>query len=56
MKESIDYCLKDYKHHHYWESIGIITRQDGSIAQVFKCTQCHKCKLEILEQIVRVYQ
>jgi hypothetical protein len=56
MKEEIEtteYCLKDYKNRHYWESIGVITRQNGDIAQVYKCLQCKKCKLEILEQITR---
>ena len=56
MKESKTHCLKDYKNRHYWESIGVITRADGTIAQVFKCSQCHKCILENLEEITRVYQ
>jgi len=56
MEESVDYCLVDYKHEHYWESIGVITRPNGVIAQVFKCSQCKKCKLKTLEEIVRVFQ
>ena len=56
MEESKSYCLKDYKNRHFWESIGVITRANGQIAQVFKCSQCGKCILENLEEIVRVYQ
>lgn len=56
MEESIEYCLKDYKHRHYWESKGVITRPNGEIAQVFKCSQCNKCMLEKLEEITRVFQ
>ena len=56
MLESRTYCLKDYYNRHFWESIGVITRADGTIAQVFKCSQCLKCHLENLEEIVRVYQ
>jgi len=54
--ESKAYCLKDYKNRHYWESIGVITRINGQITQVFKCTQCGKCILKDLEEITRVYQ
>jgi len=56
MKESKTYCLKDYKNRHFWESIGVITRANGQITQVFKCSQCKKYMLENLEEIVRVYQ
>jgi len=57
MEESITYCLKDYKNRHYWESIGVFARQtDGQIMQVFKCSQCGKCYLKKLKEIVRVYQ
>ena len=55
-KESIDYCLKDFNNRHFWQSIGTIARVDGQIAQVFKCSQCHKCRLVNLEEITRVYQ
>ncbi|MGM0495443.1 MAG: hypothetical protein ACQERX_02150 [Bacillota bacterium] len=51
MKESKTHCLKDYENRHGWQSIGVITRVDGTIAQVFKCSQCHKCILENLEEI-----
>ncbi len=56
MKESITYCLKDYKNYHCWTSIGVITRADGQIAEVFKCSQCDKVMLENKEEIVRIYQ
>ena len=40
----MDYCEKDYKNRHYWESIGVIHIDNQGEFQVFKCTQCHKCK------------
>jgi hypothetical protein len=43
--------LKDYKHHHCWESIGVISRQNGEISQVYECLQCKKCKLELRYKI-----
>ena len=57
MKAITPHCLKDYKNKHYWESIGVFARQfDGEIMQVYKCTQCQKCMLQKLKEIVRVYQ
>jgi hypothetical protein len=56
MKESKTHCLIDYKNRHNLESIGVITRANGQITQVFKCSQCHKCILENLEEITRVHQ
>ena len=56
MKESKTHCLKDYKNRHCWSSIGVITRINGQITQVYKCSQCNKCILENLEEITRVYQ
>jgi hypothetical protein len=53
MEESINYCLRNYKNHHSWTSIGVIARVDGQIAQVFKCSQCEKCRLINLQEIVR---
>ena len=51
-EETIDYCLKDYKHRHYWESIGVIAYPNlFFIYQVFKCSQCQKIMLEELEKI-----
>ena len=41
-KESLDYCLKDYKNKHYWERIGIW--RDEYI--LYKCSQCQKSKLQ----------
>lgn len=56
MEESLTHCLKDYRNNHCWTSIGTIVRPNGAIAQVYKCSQCGKCYIETLEQIVRVYQ
>lgn len=44
-KSDLDYCEKDYKNKHYWERIGIW--QDEYI--LYKCSQCQKCKLHIIE-------
>jgi hypothetical protein len=55
MEESIDYCLRDYRNHHNWISLGAIVRPDGQIAEALKCTQCSKCRLVNLEEITRVF-
>lgn len=48
-KESdLEYCERDYKHKHYWESIGVVETIRTPISQIFRCTQCFKCKKEIL--------
>jgi len=54
-KETLTYCLKDSRHNHYWTTIGVIQIQNGTIAEVWKCYQCHKFKLEFLEQITRCF-
>jgi hypothetical protein len=47
-KSDLEYCERDYKNKHYWESIGI-TETDRIVPhQFFKCTQCGKCKREQL--------
>lgn len=56
MKETTTYCLRDYKNHHCWQSIGVITRVNGQVTQVFKCSQCNKIILENLQEITRVCQ
>jgi len=56
MKETRNHCLIDYKGHHDWVSLGVITRADGQIAQVFKCSQCNKIILQNLEEILGVHQ
>jgi len=43
------YCPKDSDNIHYWESIGVV--HTNVFIQVFKCTQCKKIKLEVLEKI-----
>ena len=40
-EESLDYCIKDYKHHHYWELIGNIEHH----SLIYRCIQCLKSKL-----------
>lgn len=56
MEESKTYCLKDYKNNHCWSGIGVFTSVDGTIRQVFKCSQCQKIITEKLEEITLVYQ
>ena len=37
----------DYKHKHFWELVG---NKDYSYL-IYKCTQCQKCKLVLIEFI-----
>ena len=48
-KESINYCLHDYKNHHYWEKVGV---ENGKI--VYQCSQCRKCSYEEINMIGRL--
>lgn len=36
------WCEHDYKNHHFWERIGIASKEDRYY-EVFRCTQCEKC-------------
>ena len=45
-------CEKDYKHRHYWESIGCIGIRP--IYRVWHCTQCDKCITEELNLLMEV--
>jgi len=45
-KESINYCLRDYNHRHYWERVGV-TRE----MIIYQCSQCRKCCWEEIEFI-----
>jgi len=43
------YCPKDLSNVHYWFSIGVV--YTNAFIQVFKCSQCKKIKLEVLEKV-----
>jgi len=48
MKEQTpkNYCERDYKHHHYWQRVGV---ERGMI--IYQCSQCRKCCFEQIEII-----
>jgi len=48
-KSDLEYCERDYKNNHNWKSIGIREFGNYSTFQIFKCSQCDKCKSERLE-------
>jgi len=43
------YCPKDSMNVHHWESIGVVNT--NVFIQVFKCSQCKKIRLEVLEKV-----
>lgn len=43
-KATMDYCLDDYNNRHFWKSIGIFHIDNSGEYEVFRCTQCGKCK------------
>jgi len=48
--ESIDYCIRDYKHHHSWARVGI---ERGMI--IYQCSQCRKCAFEEIIMIGNLF-
>lgn len=50
-KESINYCMKDYYHRHYWRKIGV---DRGMI--IYQCSQCRKCSFEEIEIVGNLKQ
>ncbi len=43
------HCPKDRWNEHYWNSIGVV--YTNVFIQIFKCTQCKKIRLEVLEKV-----
>lgn len=40
---TLEYCPRDYKHHHFWEYRGIL-ETGGFPRFIYQCTQCGHCK------------
>ncbi len=49
-KATINYCPRDYKNRHYWESVGV---ERGMI--VYQCSQCRLCAFEEIKMIGNLF-
>ena len=49
-KATMDYCPRDYRHHHSWSRVGV---ERGMI--IYQCSQCRLCSFEAIKMIGNLF-